>query len=79
MRFKGADHSRVGGGKLWLVYTRRAGNNDHVFRHRAPLFVAEFDTDKLEQTATIHVAAADADYAGEYKDTVTFTVAVKTN
>ena len=39
--------------------------------------VAEFDTDKLEQTATIHVAAADPDYAGEYKDTVTFTVAVK--
>ena len=41
--------------------------------------VAEFDTDKLEQTATIHVAAADPNYAGEYKDTVTFTVAVKTN
>ena len=41
--------------------------------------VAEFDTDKLEQTATIHIAAADPDFAGEYKDTVTFTVAVKTN
>ena len=41
--------------------------------------VAEFDTDKLEQAATIHIAAADPDYAGEYKDTVTFTVAVKTN
>lgn len=41
--------------------------------------VAEFATDKAEQTATIHVAAADPDYAGEYKDTVTFTVAVKTN
>ena len=32
------------GGRLWLVYTRRAGNNDHVFRHRAPLFVSEVDT-----------------------------------
>ena len=31
------------GGRIWMVYTRRAGNNDHVFRHRAPLFVAEFD------------------------------------
>ena len=41
--------------------------------------VAEFDTDKLEQTATIHIAAADPDYAGEYKDTVTFTLEVKTN
>lgn len=39
--------------------------------------VAEFDTDKAEQTATIHIAANDPDYAGEYKDTVTFTIAVK--
>ena len=39
--------------------------------------VAEFATDKAEQTATIHIAANDPDYAGEYKDTVTFTIAVK--
>lgn len=39
--------------------------------------VAEFDTDKAAQSTTIHIAAADPDYAGEYKDTVTFTVAVK--
>lgn len=32
-----------GGGKLYLVYTRRAENNGHVFRHRAPLFIAEVD------------------------------------
>ena len=36
-------HWLAGGGKLWLVYTRRAENNEHVFRHRAPLFMAEFD------------------------------------
>ena len=41
--------------------------------------VAEFATDKAEQTATIHIAANDPDYAGEYKDTVTFTLEVKTN
>ena len=41
--------------------------------------VAEFDTDKAEQTATIHIAANDPDYAGEYKDTVTFTLEIKTN
>ena len=41
--------------------------------------VAEFATDKAEQTATIHIAANDPDFAGEYKDTVTFTLAVKTN
>jgi hypothetical protein len=28
---------------LFLVYTRRGANNDHVFRHRAPLFIAEVD------------------------------------
>lgn len=31
------------GNKLFLVYTRRGANNDHVFRHRAPLFIAEID------------------------------------
>ena len=41
--------------------------------------VAEFNTDKSQQTATIHIAANDPDYAGEYKDTVTFTLTVKTN
>ena len=39
--------------------------------------VAEFETDKNAQSTTIHIAANDPDYAGEYKDTVTFTVAVK--
>ena len=32
---------------LWLVYTRRDANNDHVFRHRAPLFIAKVDPQKL--------------------------------
>ena len=32
---------------LYLVYTRRGANNDHVFRHRAPLFMAEVDADNL--------------------------------
>ena len=35
------------GGKLYLVYTRRGADNDHVFRHRAPLFIAELDTEHL--------------------------------
>ena len=39
--------------------------------------VAEFATDKNAQSTTIHIAANDPDFAGEYKDTVTFTVAVK--
>jgi len=32
---------------LFLVYTRSGANNDHVFRHRAPLFIARVDPDKL--------------------------------
>lgn len=32
---------------LFLVYTRRGANNDHVTRHRAPLFMAQVDTDRL--------------------------------
>jgi len=30
---------------LFLVYTRRGANNDRVFRHRAPLFIAQVDPD----------------------------------
>ena len=33
---------------LFLVYTRRGADNDHVFRHRAPLFIAQVDPDKLQ-------------------------------
>ncbi|MCB1079966.1 MAG: lysophospholipase, partial [Verrucomicrobiae bacterium] len=28
---------------LYLVYTRRGANNDHIVRHRAPLFMAAVD------------------------------------
>ncbi len=28
---------------LFLVYTRKGADNDHVFRHRAPLFIARID------------------------------------
>ncbi len=33
---------------LFLVYTRRGANNDHIIRHRAPLFMARVDTEKLQ-------------------------------
>ena len=32
---------------LFLVYTRRGANNDHVTRHRAPLFMARIDPESL--------------------------------
>ena len=35
------------GGRLYLVYTRRGANNDHIMRHRAPLFIGEVDPEQL--------------------------------
>lgn len=35
------------GDRLYLVYTRKGAMNDHVFRHRAPLFIAEVDLAQL--------------------------------
>lgn len=32
---------------LFLVYTRRGADNDNVIRHRAPLFMAQVDPEKL--------------------------------
>jgi len=32
---------------LFLLYTRRGANNDHIFRHRAPLFMAQVDPERL--------------------------------
>lgn len=34
------------GDALFLVYTRRGALNDHVFRHRAPLFIGQVDPEK---------------------------------
>ncbi|GAA5506845.1 dienelactone hydrolase family protein [Novipirellula caenicola] len=33
---------------LFLVYTRRGANNDHVFRHRAPLLIGQVDPESLQ-------------------------------
>lgn len=40
-------HWLICGGALYLVYTRRTESNSHVFRSRAPLFMARVDTKKL--------------------------------
>lgn len=48
-------------GGLFLVYTRRGAGNDRVFRHRAPLFIAEVDAESLRvRRATERVIAPDA-------------------
>ncbi|MCC6340801.1 MAG: exo-alpha-sialidase [Bryobacterales bacterium] len=33
---------------LFLAYTRKGANNDHIIRHRAPLFLAQVDPEKLQ-------------------------------
>ena len=33
--------------ELFLTYTRRGADNDHIARHRAPLFIAEVNPEKL--------------------------------
>jgi len=40
-------HWATFGDALYLVYTCRDGNNDHVFRHRAPLYAAKVDPASL--------------------------------
>ncbi len=40
-------HFMTVGDDLYLVYTRRGADNDHVFRHRAPLFAAKVN-DKVQ-------------------------------
>lgn len=60
-------------GKLCLVYTRRGAGNDHVFRHRAPLFAAEVKDMKLVRDSEIAVVCERGARLGnfcatEYKD-----------
>lgn len=44
------------GDDLYLVYTRRGADNDHVFRHRAPLFAAKVENMMLSrETETVLV------------------------
>lgn len=39
-------HWAVLANRLYLIYTRRGADNDHIMRHRAPLFIAEVDPEK---------------------------------
>lgn len=41
-------HWAVAPGGLFLVYTRRGANNDHVMRNRAPLFIAQVNPHTLQ-------------------------------
>jgi lysophospholipase L1-like esterase len=70
-------HWLANGDSLFLVYTRRGLNNDHIFRHRAPLLMAQVDPQRLcvlrdteqvlvpERGATLGNFGAAAIHAGE--------------
>ncbi|WP_395751905.1 exo-alpha-sialidase [Prosthecobacter sp.] len=54
---------------LYLIYTRKGANNDHVFRHRAPIFIARVDPDKLHvirATEQILMPETGVDLGGGY-------------
>jgi hypothetical protein len=54
---------------LYLVYSRRGANNDHVFRNRAPLFIAQVDPVKLcvlRATEQILMPETGVDLAGGF-------------
>lgn len=41
-------HWLAHGDGLFLTYTRRGANNDHILRNRAPIFIAQVDPKKLQ-------------------------------
>ncbi|MEZ6043126.1 MAG: exo-alpha-sialidase [Planctomycetaceae bacterium] len=54
---------------LYLAYTRRGANNDHVFRNRAPLFIARVDPDALRvirSTERVLMSETGLDLAGGF-------------
>lgn len=57
-----------------LPYTVKVGTSDTAIVDGGT--VATFGTDTNSQSSTLHFAANNPTYAGEYSDTVTFTIAV---
>ena len=45
-------HWLTHGDGLFLAYTRRGANNDHIARNRAPLFLAQVDPERLQVVRT---------------------------
>jgi hypothetical protein len=59
---------------LFLVYTRRGADNDHIMRHRAPLFIAQVNPHSLQVIrATEQIAVPEHGYAVGNFDATTVT------
>ena len=81
VRLKKGEYIEVTVASDFIMTTPQGATLDYTITKDAAALVdsivAEFDTDKAAQTSVIHIAANDPDFAGDYSDTVTFTVAVK--
>lgn len=67
--YNSQQHWVVNNASLYLSYTRRGANNDHVFRHRAPLFIARVDPERLHvvrATEQILLPEAGVDLSGGF-------------
>ena len=79
--FSWKDFILIAGG-LFLVYTRRGANNDHIPRNRAPLFIARVDPGKLHvirATERIAIPERGADIAGKVERPGTFLRSARVN
>lgn len=83
VRLKKNEYIEVTVASDYVMQTPQGATLDYTITKDAAALVdsivAEFDTNKAAQTSVIHIAANDPDFAGEYTDTVTFTLTVKTN
>ena len=83
VRLKKNEYIEVTVASDYVMQTPQGATLDYTITKDAAALVdsivAEFDTDKAAQTSVIHIAANDPDFAGEYTDTVIFTLTVKTN
>lgn len=70
-----SDFTLTAGTTDW-PYTVKVGTSDTAIATDA--IVATFTTNPAEQTSVLHFAAENPTYAGNYSDTVTFTIAVVT-
>ena len=65
------------GEKATLDYTVTVGGAENAKPIASGDTVATFGTNTTQQTSTLHFAANDPTYAGQYSDTVTFTIAIE--
>ena len=83
VRLKKNEYIEVTVASDYVMQTPQGATLDYTITKDAAALVdsivAEFDTDKAAQTSVIHIAANDPDFAGDYSDTVTFTLTVKSN